>query len=99
MRRAGLALWVACAAMLGCGPEVDPYCSEYDDPTGRGIALCRTLSEQPVCDADGDTARFERDSAGMVRLVGGDPAICDLDRQVVCADGTGTPYCLPELAD
>ncbi|MDQ3035682.1 MAG: hypothetical protein M3Y87_24970 [Myxococcota bacterium] len=95
---ASIALLALCAGQA-CGPEPDPYCTDYDDVTGRAVALCRDLAQQPVCDAPADTARFERDSGGMVRLVGGSAAICDDDRQIVCPDEMGAPYCLPELAD
>lgn len=91
---------VACVlALAACGEEIDPYCSEVDDPTGRGVALCRDGLEQPVCDAPGETARFERDPAGVARLVGGEMAFCDDSRQVVCADRAVAPRCIPELVD
>jgi len=97
------ALTIALAALTivlaACAPGPDPYCSDYDDATGRGVALCRAVDEQPVCDDEGDAARFERDADSVVRLVGGRAAICDDARQVVCRDDVGTPYCLPELVD
>jgi hypothetical protein len=89
----------ASIALAACGPTIDPYCSDYDDLTGRGVALCRSVTEQPVCDEEGDTARFERDADSVVRLVGGRAAICDEAREVVCPEDIGTPYCLPELDD
>lgn len=96
----GPRLALACAlALAGCGSEVDPYCSEVDDPSGRAVALCRDGHEQPVCDEPGETARFERDSAGVSRLVGGTMALCDESREVVCADRTTAPRCIPELRD
>lgn len=94
------ALAAACVVVaLGCGGGPDPYCSEYDDMTGRGVALCRDLSARPVCDAPGDTARFERDASGNLRLVGGDPATCDEARAVVCADPDVLPRCVVEPSD
>ncbi|UJR79599.1 hypothetical protein [Sandaracinus amylolyticus] len=86
--------------LAACGSEVDPYCSEVDDPTGRGVALCRAGSETPVCDVPGETAHWERTSSGgAVRLVGGTLAFCDDAREVVCTDRSVAPYCLPELRD
>jgi hypothetical protein len=93
--RAAVIVAVA-AAVAACAPPPDPYCTEVDDPSGRGIALCRDDHEQPVCDDPGGTARFERDAMGMVRLVGGAFAMCDEARQVVCLDRAVLPYCLPE---
>ncbi|AKF07796.1 hypothetical protein [Sandaracinus amylolyticus] len=92
---------LGCLLVLGlaaCGGGVDPYCSSVDDPTGRGIALCRQGSETPVCDDADDTARWER-SGGVVRLIGGTLAFCDEAREVVCTDRSTAPYCLPELRD
>ena len=91
---------LVCALVLAaCESEIDPYCSEVDDPSGRGVALCRDGHEQPVCDDPGETARFERDAAGVSRLVGGEMARCDESRQVVCADRTTSPRCIRELTD
>ena len=90
------AVAVLAVASAGCAAAIDPYCSDVNDPTGRGIPLCRDLRAQPVCDLPGMTASFQPDAMGVVRLVGGTPALCDDARQVVCADRTILPRCLHE---
>lgn len=89
-------------ALAGCSSPTGPYCAQIvgDDGgivPGAGTALCRDLHEQPVCDAPGDTARFERDGLGRTQLVGGSYAICDMDLTVVCADRSVGPRCIREL--
>lgn len=93
--RAALALAVLVSA---CGGGTGPYCAAHvgDDGgivPGEGTALCRDLRQQPVCDAEGDTARFERDGLGT-RLVGGSYAICDESLVVVCGDRSVAPRCI-----
>ena len=98
MRRVSLAL-VGIGVLAGCGsPDLDPYCADYDDVTGRAVPLCRDVHDTPVCDDVGDTARFER-LVGVVRLVGGHLARCDDERVMVCDEPSAMPYCLPELGD
>ena len=84
----------------GCAASPDPYCADYG--TGGpmpGVALCRDLHQDPVCDGPADMARWEIDGGGVHRLVGGSLAICDDALQVVCADRVAIPYCLPQPDD
>jgi hypothetical protein len=86
--------------LAACAAEPDPYCADYG--TGGpmpGVPLCRDLHLDPVCDDEGDMARWELDGAGVHRLVGGTLAICDDALQVVCAVREVVPYCLPQPVD
>ncbi len=95
------AFLVAFVLVFACGSEPNPYCAEYVGPggAGPGVPLCRELREQAVCDTAPDTARFERDGAGVARLVGGQYAICDDALEIVCPDRTALPRCIPDLDD
>lgn len=79
---------------LGCASPPPYQCSSPIDSSGRGLALCHESNDTPVCDAPGDTARYEANAMGMTVLVGGTTAVCDTDDQVVCPDRTVVPHCI-----
>ena len=87
-----LLLLLASLGLGGCSFE-DPYCSSSVDLTGRAIAICRNGREVPVCDEEGEMARYEDDGRGGTVLTGGRTAYCGSEDVVVCANGDA-PYCL-----
>ena len=91
MRALGLvALFVLCP---GCG-ITEPICSAAVGTTGRGLPVCSDANEAVVCDDPGTMARYERDAAGRLVLVGGVRASCDEANQPVCPDPTVDPRCI-----
>jgi hypothetical protein len=92
-RLLSLALFAA-----ACGSDA-PYCSEFIDISGRPTVYCPNARQDPVCDLEGDHARFVEGPMGL-ELVGAERATCNVEEVVICPPGTvGEPYCItdPEL--
>ena len=93
LARVGTLLAAMCFAASACA-SVEPFCSEFDDDTGRAIILCPGSGRIAVCDEPGTTARFEREESGSI-LRGGDEGRCNAEREPSCPAGTvGEPYCI-----
>lgn len=91
-----LALVLLLFSTAGCGggnvPECDP---EIVDLTDRPIVFCRDEGTFPICDLDGDMARFEEGVGGRPQLVGGERPYCEGEEGVVvCPTSNSEPYCL-----
>ena len=97
LRRLGLGC--AIAGLLGMAAcSSGATCSDILDSSGRPIVLC-PARHVAVCNLPGEEARFENEGAGL-QLIGGLPAGCSTDFEVVCPSGTeGDPFCIvdPEL--